>query len=63
MKAIFDLLQTSLILGGIAAPVIACLFRASGLANWRQSIIAAIGIWISVPSLWAAAILATLIRP
>jgi hypothetical protein len=63
MKAILDLMQSALVLGAFAAPVIACLFRWSGLADWRQSIIAAIGIWISVPSLWAAAILATLIRP
>jgi hypothetical protein len=63
MIAILDLMQTSLILGAFAAPIIACLFRWSGLADWRQSIIAAIAIWISVPSLWAAAILATLIRP
>jgi hypothetical protein len=63
MIAILDILQTSLILGGISAPIVACMFRWSGLADWRQSIIAAIAIWISVPSLWAAAILATLIRP
>lgn len=63
MNAIFDLLQTSLILGAFAAPVIACLFRWSGLADWRQSVIAAIAIWISVPSLWAAAIIATAIAP
>lgn len=63
MKAILELLQTSLVLGGIAAPIIACLFRASGLADWRQSIIAAMGIWVSIPSLWAAAIIATAIAP
>ena len=62
MNAILDILQLSLVLGGISAPIIACLIRWSGLADWRQSIIAAISIWVSIPSLWAAAILAMSIR-
>jgi hypothetical protein len=58
--AVLQILQTCkemFLVGALGLPILVALFRFVGLASWPLSVVGAVAVWISVPSVWCAGIL------